>query len=272
MLFYILPGAALLLFLLYLFLIGSRALSDRDFPAQHFAHRGLHNGVLPENSLPAFAAAVQAGYGIELDVRLTRDGQAVVFHDATLLRLCGDPRRVGDLTYAELSTLTLEDSDEHIPLFSDVLALVASRVPLIVELKLDRVNDCAVCNTAWQLLRDYPGFFCVESFSPFALRWFKKHHRGVLRGQLSGNLAEDTKGLVRLGRILAGHLLTNVLSRPHFIAYDCTAKRPLSYLLCHKWFGSLRVAWTVRSPLQAKEALSCADRIIFEGFVPDTTP
>ena len=177
--------------------------------------------IAPENSLAAFAAACEAGYGIELDVQLTLDGQVVVVHDADLLRVAGDPRRIEDLTYDELARIPhfpngesgdlkaepLPGADanpplvvtpsaapkgyyQHVPLFSDVLDVVAGRAPLIVEYKFSN-------NRAWDerseelmekghaLLEAYDGPYVIESFHPGAVNWSKEHHPEVCRGQLS---------------------------------------------------------------------------------------
>ena len=129
--------APLLLILLYLFMIlpalPIRRASDHLALHTHYAHRGYHDrSDRPENSLAAFRAACELGYGIELDIHLTADGQIVVFHDDTAERMCGDPRRISDCTYEELSLLRLKDSNESIPLFSDVLSLVDGQVPLLI--------------------------------------------------------------------------------------------------------------------------------------------
>ena len=124
------------------------------FLGRNFAHRGLHSEdqSVPENSLEAFERAAAAGYGMELDVQLSRDGQVVVFHDDTLDRACGVAARVDELDYDELSKLSLFGTQARIPLFSEVLALIRGRTPLIVELKTGAHND-ELCEKTWALLR-----------------------------------------------------------------------------------------------------------------------
>ena len=134
----ILAGVLLLLLLLYLLSLRTqrRRAAAAPFMAWSYAHRGLHDGSLPENSLAAFEAACAAGYGIELDVQLSRDGVPVVFHDATLDRVCGRPGRVADFTAAELGSMPLCGRAEHtIPTLAAVLRLVDGRVPILVEIK-----------------------------------------------------------------------------------------------------------------------------------------
>ena len=115
-----------LLFLLLLLLLrpdGAAKKKMAPFVGRRYAHRGLHcvEDGIPENSLPAFRRAVEAGYGIELDLHLTTDGQLVVFHDDTLDRVCGVSGRVDESSYPELQQLRLSGTEETIPLFSQVL-------------------------------------------------------------------------------------------------------------------------------------------------------
>ena len=123
---------------LYVFLMHPRIrrADSSPFLGAFFAHRGLHdnNHQIPENSLAAFQRAVDAGYGIELDVQLSADRIPVVFHDATLSRMCGIDRRVDELTFAELRQLSLGNTKEQIPSFQEALAFVNGKVPLLVEL------------------------------------------------------------------------------------------------------------------------------------------
>lgn len=268
----------LTLFVIYLFLIASRRYGKKRFSrlmGYDYAHRGLHDNagdppVRPENSMAAFAAAVEAGYGIELDIQLSRDRKMVVFHDDTLDRICGVHGRVDSFTYEELKHFPLLKSEEHIPLFTDVLELVDGKVPLIVELKMSPVKNFPVCEKAAAILRDYHGPYCIESFSPFAVQWFRRYRPGVIRGQLSGDLFKEAKnGAQNLGSFALTHLLTNFFGRPDFIAYDHTAAvgKP-SLWLCRKLFGTLPVAWTIKSQEEYDRAKKTFSLMIFEGFRP----
>ena len=140
-----------------------------------YAHRGLHaKPTIPENSMAAFARAVEAGYGIELDLHLTRDGKLAVIHDASLKRTCGVNLKIEDLTLAEARDYPLEESDERIPEFCDFLRLVDGKVPLVVELKAEGRNEKALTDAAMRALADYTGLYCVESFSPAVVDYLKK--------------------------------------------------------------------------------------------------
>lgn len=240
------------------------AFSNRTY----YAHRGLHDnkGDAPENSMRAFQKAVDAGYGIELDVQLTKDRIPVVFHDATLKRVCHAPGNVRDYTFEELQKLTLCESDQRIPKFEDFLELVDGKVPLIVEIKIHE-NAAAVCSAVDQLLRKYRGLYCIESFHPLAVRWYKKNRPEVVRGQLSSNFFRTQKS-ESFAHWLVHHLLTNVLCRPDFIAYDHRFRDNLSRRLCRK-AGALSVAWTVKSQKELEACREEFDLFIFEGFIPE---
>ena len=153
------------------------------FERQYIAHRGFHDNrsECPENSLPAFERAIQMGYGIELDVQLTKDGVPVVFHDWDLKRAAGVDRKIRDCTFEELQSYRLFGSSQTIPAFETVLELADGRTPLIIELKAEIVHR-ELCEKCAVLLDRYPGEYCIESFSPLALGWFKRHRPNVLRG------------------------------------------------------------------------------------------
>ncbi len=253
----------------YLFAISPR-LSGRPerMPKVYYAHRGLHdNGSdAPENTLAAFAKAAEAGYGMELDVQLTRDGQVVVAHDFDLDRLCGVAGAIDSFTYEELQQFPVYGSSQHIPLFSDVLALVDGRVPLIVELKYK--EGSRICEKAQALLDVYEGCYCVESFHPAVLRWYKENRPSVCRGQLSMNYQKNV-GTWAPDRLAATHLLENFMTRPDFIAYDWHSMRALSMNICRKLYGCPSVAWTVTSQAELEKCRRYFDYFIFEGFIPE---
>lgn len=213
------------------------------FYGRNYAHRGLHrlDKSVPENSLPAFEAAARIGYGVELDVHLTKDGQLVVFHDDDLMRLCGVPGRIEDKTYAELSELRLHGTENYIPLFTEVLAVIANRCPMIVELKRGDRNK-ELCRKTRDMLREYGGRYCIESFDPRIVFWFRLHAPEMLRGQLSAPAKEFEGEISKLSAFALSHVLTNFLTRPHFIAYQI-GRKPLTVHLCEA-LGAMRVAWT----------------------------
>ncbi len=235
------------------------------FEGLYVAHRGLHTEDLtvPENSLPAFAAAAEAGYGIELDLQLSKDGEVMVFHDDSLKRVCGEQGLIWERTREQLSKLRLCGSGETIPTFRQVLELVAGRSPLIVELKHGPRRD-ELCKKAYDLLRGYSGRYCIESFDPLVVRWFKKHAPGVCRGQLITQVDGYGLSTKTVPPLLLAAGFCNFLSRPNFIAHN--QGRKLLTVRLAELLGAKRVTWTVR---EEGEALS-SDCIIFEFFRPDT--
>lgn len=262
----VLAALALLYVLLALPRLPRRALGK--LAGHDYAHRGLWNSERPENSLPAFCAAVEAGFGIELDVHLTTDNVLVVFHDDTLDRMCGVSGRPENCSLAQLRQLRLNGTDETIPTFDEVLDVVGGRVPLIVEIKADkRLNE--LCAHTWQRLQAYDGPFCVESFHPLAVRWFRKHAPQVIRGQLAYGLGfrrREGKKITVLDVFLAS-LMGNVFGRPDFIAYDEGSDQNLPMGLMRRLRPTL-VAWTVRSPERMAQLRASYDLQIFEGFLP----
>jgi len=246
----------------------------KPFKKRNFAHRGLHteDGKIPENSIAAFNAAADAGYGIELDVQLSSDGRVVVFHDATLNRVCGVDSRVDEKTYAELREISLGSSKQTIPLFIDVLKCIGGRVPLIVELKTGKHNR-ELCRKTRDILSSYSGPVCVESFDPRIVCWFRLHAPQYMRGQLSCP-KEDYKPaysdpvafiLDPVAFILSNGLL-NFLGRPNFIAYKIGPKGLLVRLT--EFLGAVRACWTSRAVGVNENG---NDMVIFEYYHPPLT-
>lgn len=229
---------------------------------RHYAHRGLYgaDGRPPENSLPAFAAAAAAGYGMELDVQLSRDGQVVVFHDDELPRMTGAAGRVDSRTLAELQELRLGGTEETIPLFADVLATVGGRQSLIVELKSGPAW-AELCEKTLALLRGYEGVWCVESFDPRIVGWFRRHAPDVVRGQLLNPARRYRRGGLRAFALSRG--LCNALARPHFVAWGEGAPN-LSVRLFRR-LGAMGVFWTARPGFSNTDRW---DAVIFEHYTP----
>lgn len=258
----------LVLVLLYLFMIAPRMWNKPDYSVLdgvHYAHRGLFDNEsdAPENSLLAFRKAVEAGYGIELDVQLSKDNVPVVFHDATLKRMCGIDGNVWEYTLEELRKMKLAKSNQTIPTFEEVLQVIGGRVPLIIEYKMDRV-DVKVCELGNAVLKQYQGIYCIESFHPFAVQWYRKNRPDVIRGQLSENYKRH--GKKKLSLWVMTYLLTNFLTRPDFIAYCHKDADNISRRICRK-LGALSVAWTIKNREQYIKAKPHFDLYIFDSFM-----
>ncbi len=262
---------AVVLGLLYMLLIMPRVWGRPDttaFKGWLYAHRGLHDnaGEAPENSMKAFRKAVDAGYGIELDVQLTLDRVPVVFHDGTLDRICGVKGKVCEHTFEQLQEFHLCDSNERIPKFADVLKLVDGRVPLIVEYK-GETTDTSVCPVTDPLLRRYKGPYCIESFNPLIVAWYRRNRRDVLRGQLAEKLYSEGTKKSALNFVLE-HLLLNFYARPDFIAYNHKHHDNLSRRIATGLYKNISVAYTIKSQKEYEEAAAHFEWFIFDSFIP----
>lgn len=256
---------------LYLLAVMPRIMNRPDvrlFRKKYFAHRGLYNEAMkvPENSMAAFRRAVEAGYGIELDVQMTKDNIPVIFHDNTMERMCGVKSKVEDYTYEELAQFKLADSEEGIPRLEDMLALVSGRVPLIVEIKSEtkNVSFCAVID---RMLRAYQGEYCIESFNPMVLLWFRRYHNSTIRGQLSSNFRFDG-GYKSPIHFCMTHLLLNFFTAPDFIAYNHQFEEEPGRRICHWLYRHPAAAWTIRSKEELEKMSGKFDVFIFENFLP----
>jgi len=259
---------AFLLFALYIFMIfpnmPRRAI--KHLQGWDYAHRGLWNDHLPENSMAAFRNAIDNRFGMEMDVHLTSDDQLVVFHDDTLTRMCGVDKKICDCTLEELRQYRLKNTQELIPTFDEFLHLVDGQVPLIIEIKPDK-RIGKLCEKVWARLQSYQGAYCVESFQPLAVQWFRKHAPQVIRGQLSfGLFGAEKEKRTMLYRALSS-LAANILGRPDFIAYEAATDRNLSMALMRIIRPHL-VCWTVRSQHDMDVLRRRYDLQIFECFVP----
>lgn len=234
-----------------------------------YAHRGLYDNEhgIPENSMAAFRRAVDKGYGIELDVHLTADNQLVVFHDDTLTRMCGMNKKISSFLYSDLMQLRLLGTEEGIPLFKDVLELIDGKVPLIIELKVDGSNQNLLCPLVWQLLSRYKGDYCIESFHPFVLQWFKRHEPQVVRGQLSCNFFKENPHC-DIVLFLMSNLMTNFFSHPDFIAYKYLDLDNPAVIYNRKLFHIMTVVWTIPGKPTYDRFKNKVDVMIFEGFEP----
>ena len=215
-----------------------------------FAHRGLHNGAaFPENSLIAFAAALELGAGIECDLRLTTDNQILVFHDADAWRLCASPMRIGEATLNELRRLRI--GEHPIPTLESLLSMVAGRVPLLLEVKVEK-DIWRWAPALREALKSYAGPVGVMSFDPRIPRLMKT------------NMLDDRRGLVvRADLSPLRRKAAMWLGAPQFLAVDCRA-------LGEPWVARARrrmpvYSWTIRTPAERAQAEVQADALIWEG-------
>ena len=236
--------------------------SKAPFVGWNYAHRGLHSRdkSVPENSLKAFQLAAEAGYGVELDVQLSKDGYVVVFHDDTLDRVCGVHAKVEEKTWSELREMKLCATKQTIPLFTDVLEAINGKGPIICELKTTKRRK-ELCRKTYDFIKRYNGDICIESFDPLIVAWFRIHAPELIRGQLAMP-ANCYDGYNFPIAFTLSHSLLNFITRPQFIAYKLV-KKPLAVNLVYL-MGAMRVCWTSHEPRNE----AGKDAVIFEFYKP----
>lgn len=246
-----------------------------DFLRLPLAHRALHNRSQrrPENSPAAIRAAIEAGYGIEIDVQGTRDGQAVVFHDEWMERLTEATGFVKDYTAAELGQITLRDGEDTIPTLEQVLGMVAGKVPLLIEIKdqTDRMaeTDGRLETAVARALQGYSGPVAVMSFNPHAVANMQRLAPAIPRGittsaydaeawaPLSTERCDALREIADYDRVGAS-----------FISHEAAdLARPRVAEL--KAQGAIILTWTINSPAKEAKARRFADNITFEGYLAD---
>ena len=240
----------------------------KDFQGWHYAHRGLHGQGRPENSMAAFRASLEGGYGIEFDLHLLKDGNIAVIHDSKLKRTTGAEGRIEDLTTEDLKNYRLEGTQETIPTFRELLDLYAGKAPLIVELKPVDGNHAALCRAACDMLRSYNGPYCLESFDPRCIRWLKENRPDLIRGQLAENSLKAYTEVPWILRFALTYNLLNFWTRPDFIAYKFADRKTFANACCRKVWKLVGVSWTLKNKEDFDTAVKEGWLPIFEGFTP----
>ncbi len=236
------------------------------------AHRGLHDASRGhvENSLSAADCAVVHGFAIECDVRLSADGEAVVFHDETLDRLAGRSGAVADLTAAELRSVRLKDGEDGIPTLSELLARVAGRVPVIVEIKSRFDGDLRLARRIAQILAGNEAPVAVKSFDPAVVALLREIAPERPRGIVGQSVFEG--GAYAELSAEQRHVMSNLLhfaeSLPDFLSWRVSDLFSAAPYLCRVAAGLPVLAWTVRTDEDRHRARRHADQMIFEGFIP----
>lgn len=233
-----------------------------------YAHRGLHDAVLPENSMAAFRAALEHGYGIELDLHLLRDGNLAVMHDSALKRTTGADGIIEDLTTEDLKNYRLNGTDETIPTFREVLELYDGKAPLIIELKPVKGNHAALTAKAVEMMEGYSGLYCMESFDPRVVRWLRKNRPDICRGQLTENHFAAAAKLSPVLKFVLTHQLLNFLTMPDFVAYKYADRKTISNWVVRKFWGIQGVTWTLKTMDEYNTAVREGWIPIFEDFKP----
>ena len=258
------------LFLIWLWMIAPSRRNRKNMEPflRPYAHRGLWSEGKPENSMAAFHAAVEAGYGIELDVQLSSDGTVMVFHDYTLDRVCGREGLLTDLTAAELTALPLMGTEQTIPTLAQVLEAVDGRVPLLIELK-GETGDTSIVGATLAVLKDYRGAWCMESFNPLLVRAVKKQAPNLVRGLLSTDLCKEKKRGGWFLNFLLSALLVTFICRPDFHAWDGRYPKRRALRVGLNWFKAGSLVFTISTQKDYDDFMARGIYPIFERFVPE---
>jgi glycerophosphoryl diester phosphodiesterase len=235
---------------------------------QPFAHRGLHDAAagVPENTLAAFDRAIEHGYGIELDVRMTRDGDVIVFHDPNLDRLTETRGQVALMSWQQLKSIKLKGCSETLKTLHDVLLHVRGRVPVLIEVKATENKYLPACFAVRRALEGYRGKAAVMSFHPGVAAWFAEHAPKVVRGLVMTENDGRAFSKYAIRKRLRRQLLV-WKAKPHFLAYDIR-RLPSPFIANARERGLKVLTWTVRGDAAHATAAKCADQVIFEGDLP----
>ena len=240
--------------------------------ARPIAHRGLHDAArgLIENTAGAVAAAIEAGFGIEVDVQVSGDGEAMVYHDATLGRLAEGAERLDRLTAAALKQVPFRGSSERMMTLSDLCDLVAGRGAMAIELKSRFDGDDRLPSRVAEVLARYGGPAAPMSFDPRQIQVLR--HKaphipcGIVAAKYRPHPYWDLMPIwMRRGM---GYLLTGLSARPQFVAYAVADLPAFAPLFARRVLGLPLLAWTVRTESERQRAMRWADQMIFEGLWP----
>ena len=242
--------------------------------ARPVAHRGLHDrarGII-ENMPGAAQAAIEGNFGIELDVQLTRDGEAMVHHDDALGRLTEGSGALLDKTAAELKAIRFRDTPERMMSLGDLCALVAGRVPLVIEVKSHFDGDRRLVMRMAEVLATYDGPAVGMSFDPdhvMALReLIPTRPRGIVAERTYPE-SDWPQASVAQRRSMT-HMRHFFSTEPDFVAYWVNELPAAAPWIARNIFGCPLLTWTVRTPEQRQRAARYADQMIFEGFRPES--
>lgn len=236
-----------------------------------YARRGLYDPdeKIPENSLAAFRAAIEGGYGIALDCRLSADGTPVVFHDSGLSRMLGVEGTIEESNWDGLAEQTLADTEERIPTLEEALEVIAGQVPVLIEFRTNDNNVDVLCDRASVVLDLYDGVFAVQSLDPRVLRWFKKERSEYIRGQVVDySYRSGDTFFSRVWDILASSLLMNFLTGPDYISTFIGDRNKPSLWLCRLVYRVQRMDWTVTDMDEYELVKTDGSIALFEGFEP----
>lgn len=227
------------------------------------AHRGLHDEAVPENSMEAFAAAIEAGCAIEIDVQLTKDKVPVVFHDDVMTRLAGLKKRVTRVTFADLQKRSILGTEHNIPTFQEFLDFVGGRVPVLVEIKKNRGSK-GIERIVVDMLKEYGGVFAIQSFNPIAIRNVRKIDPDIYCGLLSSRLSEMKMFFLNKQAVKNARLF--FIAKPDFVSFEINSFPNKRVKKFREKMQLPVIGWTIKTRGDIESALQYCDGIIFENI------
>ncbi|MDR2152462.1 MAG: hypothetical protein LBO72_06550 [Helicobacteraceae bacterium] len=234
------------------------------FVTTPIAHRGLHGENIPENSIAAFLAAQEAGYAIELDVRLIKGGSIAVFHDETLARMTGLNGFTSDLEATSLKNVPLFGAGQMIPLLESVFERITA--PIYIDVKRSSESDYLLEKRLLALIRHFKPTVAVASFDPKTLIWFRQNAPDIPRGIISCSFKGEDRSAWQKYRLRRLFDLRAV--KPAFISYELNSLPFWRVTIARKLHKIPVLAWTVKNEEDLQKAGKVADNIVFEGFKP----
>jgi len=236
--------------------------------ARPIAHRGLHDSAsgIVENTESAFAAAIAGNYAIECDIQVTREGEAMVFHDETLGRLIQSKAQVRALCVAELKRLQYRSGGDRMQTLGELLEQVNGRVPLVIEVKSHWDDDNVLALRALKVLENYRGPYCLMSFDPNIIETVATYSPQTVRGIVGGRAVDEYYTMLPVERRIELRNFSHLArTRPHFVSFYF---RDLPYAPVQRIraAGHPILTWTIRNKTQAQAARRWSDQITFEGF------
>jgi glycerophosphoryl diester phosphodiesterase len=235
---------------------------DLSWMKGYCAHRGLHNKeqCIEENSPSAFQLAIDAGLNIEMDIRITKDEQLIVFHDADGRRMLSIDENIEQLTLKEVQSATIGNSKDHVLTLAEFLNMVSGKVGLIIEIKATSQNE-RVCQLCAEILDGYTGNFSICSFRPEILHWFAKNRKQFIRGQLIENILDDKRHswMVRVLQSFNGFAFH---AKPNYLTVEYRHSRLFFWI---RIFHGFLCVWTIRDKTWMEKNQHRVDAIIFEN-------
>lgn len=240
--------------------------------ARPLAHRGLHDaakGVI-ENTATAFAAAIAGGYGIECDVQVSADGEAMVHHDAELGRLTEGTGALAGMSAVDIRKVRFKQGGDRILTLSELCELVTGRAVLLVEIKSAFDGDLRLARRVAAVLSAYTGPAAAMSFDPAPIAAVRECAPALPRGIVAERryVHPEWQALSPATRWRLAHLLHAARTRPDFIAYNVSELPAFAPTVARSVFRKPVLTWTVRNAAERDRALRWADQIIFEGWRP----